>query len=249
MMTKRLYRQNKAVYITLEELVPENHVVREYDDIFDWHFIYDKVEPLYSTCGRPSIDPVVLFKMLFINIVFGINSMRKTCEECKCNMAYRWFIGYEIDDEIPNYSTWSQNYIRRFGDSDVFNEIFDHILQMAIDNQLIDTTCAYGDSTHQKASANKNKYSRKVVEVNRKKYEDELLEEINQQRIEDGKKEYECLEGEEITYNEETGEEEIVCGTKEIKRARRIRKQEITIKESTNGSMHTANQYSVIQII
>jgi len=217
MMTKRTIRQCKAVYTTIEELVPEDHVVRDYDDILDWHFIYEKVEPLYSTNGRPSIDPVVLFKMLFINIVFGINSMRKTCRELQCNMAYRWFIGYDIDDEIPNYSTWSQNYIRRFGDSDIFDEIFDYVLQVAVDRQLIDTTCAYGDSTHQKASANKNKYNRKIVEIKRKQYEDELLEEINEQRREDGKKEYACLCGEEIVFDEETGEEKIVSGTKEIK--------------------------------
>lgn len=219
MMTKRKFRQNKVILTTLEDIVPADHIIREYDKIFDWHFIYDKVEPLYSTNGRPSIDPVVLFKMLFINIVFGINSMRKTCEECKYNMAYLWFIGYDIGDAIPNYSTWSQNYIRRFGDSDIFDEIFNHILQIAIEKRLIDTTCAYGDSTHQKASANKNKYIRKEVEIKRKQYEDQLLEEINEQRREDNKEEYGCLSGEEIIFDEDTGEEKIVYGTKEIKQS------------------------------
>lgn len=61
--------------------------------------------------GRPSIDPVILFKLLLINILFGINSMRRTCEGCKVNLAYRWLLGLEIDEEIPNYSTWSKNHI------------------------------------------------------------------------------------------------------------------------------------------
>ena len=67
----------------------------------DFTFIEELVKDLYSLAGRPSIPPVVLFKLIFINIIFGINSMRRTCEECKVNIAYRWFLGLSIYDEIP----------------------------------------------------------------------------------------------------------------------------------------------------
>lgn len=76
---------------TLDDLVPQDHLVRTLEDTIDWTFIYSLVKSLYSSVGRRSIDPVVLFKMLIINYTFEINSMKKTCEEIKVNMAYKWF--------------------------------------------------------------------------------------------------------------------------------------------------------------
>ena len=170
------------IYYTLDELVPQDHLVRKMEDALDFRFIYPKVQHLYSRHGRPSIDPVVLFKMLIINIVFGINSMRKTCQEIEVNLAYRWFLGLSIDEKIPNFSTWSQNYIRRYKDSTIFQEIFMEILEQAVDYGFVDFTTVFGDSTHQKANANKRKSVKKEVEILKKKYEDDLLVEINEDR-------------------------------------------------------------------
>ena len=75
---------------TLDDLVPQDHLVRTLEATIDWKFIYPLVKSLYSDFGRCSIDPVGLFKMIFINYTFGINSMRMTGEEIKVNMAYRW---------------------------------------------------------------------------------------------------------------------------------------------------------------
>ncbi len=154
-MTKKCTKNDHIILNTLEELVPQDHEVRKLEECIDWQFIYPLVEDLYSSTGRPSIDPVVLFKMLFINFIFGINSMRKTCREIQVNIAYRWFLGLAIYDPVPNYSTWSQNYIRRYESSDVFEKIFDHILGQAIDFGYVDMKTVFGDSTHQKANANK----------------------------------------------------------------------------------------------
>ena len=126
-------RRNNAkdfgyIFGTIEEFVTENHLVRKLEETIDWCFIYPLVSSLYSSIGRPSIDPVILFKMIFINYCFGINSMRKTCEEIKVNLAYRWFLGISLEEAVPNYSTWSQNYIRRYGDSEVFDEMRKNIL-------------------------------------------------------------------------------------------------------------------------
>ena len=102
------------IFSTLEDLVPENHPVRIYDKAIDWSFIYPMVENLYSTAGRPSIDPIVLFKMVFLNYIDGIHSLRKTCERCKTDVAYRWFLRINFDEKVPDHSTYSQNLKRKF---------------------------------------------------------------------------------------------------------------------------------------
>ena len=167
-MTRQTYKNDCIIFNTLEELVPEEHLVRKLDNCMNFKFIEDLVEDLYSMGGRPGIPPVVLFKLIFINIIFGINSMRRTCEECKVNIAYRWFLGLSIYDDIPNYSTWSQNYIRRYKDSDVFNQIFDNILNQAIEYGFVDMETVFGVGTHQKANANKNKHKDVEVEIVKK---------------------------------------------------------------------------------
>lgn len=185
----------------------------------DFTFIYDKVEHLYSKMGRASIPPVVLFKLIIINKVFGINSMRRTCEECKVNLAYRWFLGLSIEDDIPNYSTWSQNYIRRYKDSDIFNEIFDEILKQAMEYGYIDLEAVFYDGTHQKANANKRKCTDEEVEIQAKSYKEELLNEVNEVRKEHGQKAVKEIINEELDFSEETGEEVTRIKTKHIKKS------------------------------
>ena len=202
---------------TLDDYVPEDHLVRKLEEAIDWCFIYPLVKPLYSLYGRPSIDPVILFKMIFINYTFGINSMRKTCEDIKVNLAYRWFLGLSLEEDVPNYSTWSQNYIRRYGDSKIFDEIFERIIEQGLNYGFINTETVFGDSTHQKACANKRKHERKEIEITKKKFEDDLLEEINIDRTVHGKKKIDHLDREEYDFDENTGEQIIVSRKKEIK--------------------------------
>ena len=204
-MTRQSIKKDSIIMRTIEELVPQEHDVRKLDSCMDWDFIYPLVKDLYSDFGRPSIDPVVLFKMVFINILFGIHSMRRTCKEIQVNLAYRWFLGIAMEDKVPNYSTWSQNYIRRYGDSEVFHHIFTRILKQAIEYGFVDLETVYGDSTHQKANANKNKYTDEEVEIVKRVYDDELLKEINEDRIAHGKKPLKETKAEELNYDEETG--------------------------------------------
>ncbi|MDY2957535.1 IS1182 family transposase [Floccifex sp.] len=209
-------RQNKIVTCFIEELVPQDHLVRKLEAAIDFSFIYPLVRNLYSTNGRPCIDPVVLFKMLIINIVFGLNSMRRTCREIEVNVAYRWYLGLDLLDKIPDYSTWSQNYIRRYKDSDIFEEIFEEILTQAYQKGFVDFSTVFGDSTHQKANANKRKSEKKIVDIAKKKYEDELLKEINEDRECIGKSTFESIEKSECVFDEETGKEKEVKNTKTI---------------------------------
>lgn len=201
---------------TLDELVPQDHLVRKLENALDFRFIYPKVRHLYSRHGRPSIDPVVLFKMLMINIIFGYNSMRRTCQEIQVNLAHRWFLGISIDESVPNFSTWSQNYIRRYKDSAIFEEIFEEILSQAMSYGFVDCTTVFGDSTHQKANANKRKAIKKEIEVLKKKYEDDLLKEINEDRECIGKKAYDSMNRTEYAFDQDSGEEIEVTAKKTI---------------------------------
>lgn len=219
-MTNRHNIKNDCIILdSINTLVPQDHSIRKLEAAIDWNFIYPLCEPLYSNMGRASIDPVVLFKLVFINILFGYNSMRKTCDECQYNLLYRWFLGLSIYEPVPNYSTWSQNYIRRYGDSNVFDKIFAHILSELDEQGFLDVTTIFGDGTHQKASANKRKATDEEVEIVAKSYDKQLLEEINKTREEHGQKPFESLIREEIQFNEKTGEEEKVVKTKHVKQS------------------------------
>lgn len=175
--------------IALDQLVPANHLVRKMEAALDFSFVYPLVESMYSSeRGRPSIDPVVLIKMAFIQYTFGIRSMRKTIEEIETNIAYRWFLGYGFYDKVPHFSTFGKNYERRFKDTDLFEQIFYRILKEATDKKLISSDHVFIDSTHVKASANKRKFEKKVVRKETKAYQDRLQEEINSDREGHGKK-------------------------------------------------------------
>lgn len=221
-MTRHASNNYAFIMESLETLVPQDHIVRRLERCIDWEFIYPKVSHLYSPFGRPSIDPVILFKMLCINIVFGYNSMRRTCREIETNFAYRWFLGISMNETVPNYSTWSQNYIRRFGESEIFSELFDHILEHIYTLGFLDLETVFGDSTHQKANANKNKFQDVEIKKVKKVYEDELLEEINVDRMNHGKKPLKNVREKELQFDEKTGEEiEIEVGeTRHIKQSK-----------------------------
>ena len=182
--------QSEIVFMTMEEMVPEDSLFRKIDKYIDFTFIYEEVKELYSEDnGRPSVDPVVLFKIVFIQALDGLKSMRQTCKKIKVDAEYRWFLGIPFGQDTPHFSTFSKNYERRFKDSDVFENIFINIVKQAIKYKLIDGTTFYTDSTHKKANANKNKYEDIVEEVvkERRKW---LEEEINEERRIQGKKEF-----------------------------------------------------------
>ena len=175
--------------VCIEDLVPQNHILRDIDKAIDFNFIYDEVKDLYcEDNGRPSVDPVVLFKIVLIQYTFGIRSMRQTIKEIEVNMAYRWFLGYDMLERIPHFTTFGKNYVRRFADSDIFERIFEHILCEAVDAGFVDASAVFIDGTHIKANANNKKYANEIVKIEAKHYQKELAEEINKDRIEHGKK-------------------------------------------------------------
>jgi transposase len=95
------------------------------------------VKDVYSEVGRPSIDPVILIKLIFIQYTFGIRSMRQTIAEVETNMVYRWFLGYGFNDKVPHFSTFGKNYERRFKDTDLFEQIFYRISRRQLIRNLL----------------------------------------------------------------------------------------------------------------
>jgi len=181
--------QHALEMVTLESLVPEDHLLRQIDAFIEFDFIRDKVRHLYCVDnGRPAIDPVVLFKLLFIGYLYGIRSERQLVKEVQVNVAYRWFLGFGLTDKVPDASTISQNRRRRFVDSTIYQEIFDQIVEQAQSQGLVSGRILYTDSTHLKASANKNKLDTQQVKVEPLEYLEALDEAIEEDRKAHGKK-------------------------------------------------------------
>lgn len=175
--------------VNIGTLIPADHLLRKIDKTIDFSFIYDKVEHLYcKDNGRPPVDPIQLFKMMFIGYLYGIRSERRLEQEVQVNVAYRWFLGLGFNDRVPDHSTISRNRIERFAGTGIFQEIFDEIILQAIRKGLIDGKTLYTDSTHLKANANKHRYSKKLVKKSSRSYLKDLDIEIESERARHGKK-------------------------------------------------------------
>jgi transposase len=189
MLNKKIDLNRKQVeMVSIEDLLPKDHLLRYIDQTIKWDFIYDLVKDCYSEIGRPGIDPVVLIKIAFIQYMFGIRSMRQTIKDIEVNIAYKWFLGFDFFDRVPHFSTFGKNYKRRFEGKDLFEQIFTRIIDEAVNCGFIQAENIFIDATHIKASANKNKYENKEIEKSTKHYHEELIKEINADREEHGKK-------------------------------------------------------------
>ena len=189
MLNKFHEKQQEMELIILEQLVPQDHLLRKIDRSIDFSFIRRLCAPLYSAnLGRPAIEPEVLFRMLFVGYLYGIRSERRLEEEINYNMAYKWFCGLNLTEKAPDATTLSVNRKRRFRDNNIPEQIFDEILRQAIEKGLVGGAILYTDSTHVKAKANKHKKITVVVERTPKAYLEELDEAIEQDRKELGKK-------------------------------------------------------------
>ena len=190
--------KDEIILMTLSEIVPKDHFLRKVDKAIDFKFIYDLTEEYYShTSGRNCLDPVVLFKLVFLKDFYGIKSMRETIKRIETDAAFRWFLGIQFSKPVPHYSTFSQNYIRRFQGTDIFEQIFINIVNQAIDKKLVGGTEFFTDSTHIKANANKKKYKIEITtKVKERKLD--LEKEINEEREKIGKKPFKYEEKEEL---------------------------------------------------
>src|SRR6266511_3472114 len=125
MMGQREGGQGQFFYaFDLDKVVPADHLVRQIDAVLDLHWVHKELAPYYSHTGRPSIDPVLMIRMLIVGYVFAIRSERRICAEVQVNLAYRWFCKLGIEDSIPDHSVFCRARHERFRESDALRRVF-----------------------------------------------------------------------------------------------------------------------------
>jgi transposase len=141
----------------LEDVVPDDHLVRAIAAVLDLSWVHAELARYYSRLGRPSIDPVLMIRMLIVGYVFAIRSERLLCREVKVNLAYRWFCGLGIEDNIPDHSAFSRARNDRFRDSDIFRQVFERVVGACIGAGLVGGEGFAVDASLIVADANKQR--------------------------------------------------------------------------------------------
>lgn len=191
MFERQVDSRLEPIIVDIDQLVPQDHMVRKIERVMDYEWIYKRLEPYYCVNnGRPGTDPVVLIKIVLIQHLFGIPSLRQTWREIEVNTAYRWFLGYNLLEQIPHFATVSYAFCKRFP-AELSEEIFGHILNKAINNKMVDPSVVFIDGTQIKASANKKKGQKEQVAKVARVYDAQLRQEVNTDREAHGKKPFE----------------------------------------------------------
>lgn len=158
MMGRRNQGQDKLFYeFRLDEAVPDDHLVRSIRPLLDLSWVYTELAPHYSEIGRPSIDPVLMIRMLIIGYVFAIRSERQICREIQVNLAYRWFCDLGLEDAIPDHSAFSRARNERFRESDIFRRVFERVVGVCIEAGLVGGEGFAVDASLIEADANRQR--------------------------------------------------------------------------------------------
>jgi transposase len=160
MMGRREGGQGQFFYsFDLDEVVPPDHLARQIDAVLDLSWVHKELAPYYSHTGRPSIDPVLMIRMLIVGYVFAIRSERRLCSEVQVNLAYRWFCKLGIEDRIPDHSVFCRARHERFRESDALRRVFEGVVARCIVAGLVGGEAFSVDASLIKADVDKNKRS------------------------------------------------------------------------------------------
>src|SRR3954447_5813630 len=158
MMGRREQGQSQFFYaFELDNVVPADHLARQIDAVLDLSWVHKELDPYYSNTGRPSIDPVLMIRMLIIGYIFAIRSERALCREVQVNLAYLWFCGLSIEDNIPDHSAFSRARNERFLDTDIFRRVFERVVGACIAAGLVGGEGFAVDASLIQADANKHR--------------------------------------------------------------------------------------------
>ncbi|MCP4305756.1 MAG: transposase [bacterium] len=158
MMGRREQGQGQFFYdFHLDAVVPADHLVRKIDAVLDTSWVHGELAPFYSHTGRPSVDPELMIRMLIVGYVFAIRSERQLCEEVPVNLAYRWFCGLGIEDQIPNHSVFSRARNERFREADAIRLMFERVVGACISAGLVGGASFSIDASLIKADVDKVK--------------------------------------------------------------------------------------------
>lgn len=182
-MMGRQSGQLGMMILDMEDLIPANHLLRRINEAMSFNFIYEILAPYYPSNGRPSVDPVSMFKMLLIGYLYGVKSERRLVEEVQLNLAYRWFCGFELCDKIPDHSTFSKTRVRKWQKSDLFAKIFREIVKRCVENGLVDGKEMAADGSYLPANVSAGSWIETEIEVEQsmQSYLDCLDEELSRQ--------------------------------------------------------------------
>ena len=166
--------------VDVEMMIPQNHLLRKIDRMVRFEFIYELLAPYYPSNGRPSVDPVSMFKMLLVGYLYGIKSERRLVEEVRLNLAYRWFCGFELHEAIPDHSTFSKTRVRKWQQSDLFQKVFQEIVRHCVESGLVDGKALAADGSYLPANVSRESWVDVEVEVEHsmQSYLDRLDEEL-----------------------------------------------------------------------
>jgi transposase len=150
--------QEQLFYLfRLDDMVPDDHLVRAIAAVLDLSWVHVELASYYPKIGRPSIDPVLMIRMLVVGYVFAIRSERALCREVQVNLAYRWFCGLSIEDKVPDHSAFSRARNERFGDSAIFRIVFERVVGACIGAGLVGGEGFAVDASLIAADANKRR--------------------------------------------------------------------------------------------
>src|SRR5450755_1765180 len=158
MMGRQTVDQSQLFYLfNLEKRIPERHLLRRINPIVGRILaeFSEKLAPFYSEIGRPSIDPELMIRMLIVGYCYGIRFERRLCEEVALHLAYRWFCRLDLDDKVPDHSTFSVNRHGRFRDSDLFRQIFEAVVRACMDAGLVKGEAFAVDASVMEADASR----------------------------------------------------------------------------------------------
>jgi transposase len=158
-MMGRLNRDQGQLFycFNLEEVVPGDHQVRRIAGVLDLSWVHAELASHYSHLGRPSIDPVLMIRMLIVGYAFAIRSERALCREVQVNLAYRWFCGLGLEDRVPDHSVFSRARNERFRDHDIFRQVFERVVVACIEAGLVGGEGFAVDASLIEADANKSR--------------------------------------------------------------------------------------------
>jgi transposase len=158
MMGQREGGQGQFFYaFDLDKVVPPDHLVRQIDAVLDLNWVHKELAPYYSHTGRPSIDPVLMIRMLIVGYVFALRSERRICAEVQVNLAYRWFCKLGIEDNIPDHSVFCRARHERFRESDALRRVFESVVAKCIAAGLVGGEGVSIDASLIKADVDKKK--------------------------------------------------------------------------------------------
>lgn len=177
--------KNREFY---EEMYDKAHDLVKIEQNVNWNIVYKLVEPYYqSSVGRPSVDPLIIIKILLIQYLEGFRSVRFTCKQVRQNTTYRWFLGISPTDKVPCHSTISKFLHARLGDNTIWNAFFHHTVGLIHQDGFLANETWIADETELKANANKRKRDTWIKEVSIEE-DTRTLEKVNEKREKQGKR-------------------------------------------------------------